>query len=71
MRGDLFCGRIPAEVVEKLLIHALRFTSPCAVTSKPLLCCSETAAAALRKRKALLLEATAAKRMVRSILAVS
>ena len=34
-------------------------------------CCSESAAAALRNVNALLLEATAAKRMVRSILAVS
>ena len=67
----MFCRRIPAEVEENLLNYALRFTSPCAVTSKPLLCCSDSAAAALGNRKALLLEATAAKRIVRSILAVS
>ena len=44
-------------------------TRPCAVTSKPLLCCSDSAAAALRRVKAWLLEATAAKRIVRRSMA--
>ena len=50
------------------LIGALRFTRPCAVTSKPLACCGAMPAAAYCNMKARL-EATAAIRRVRRIIA--
>ena len=49
-RGCVWKGVLPenpGRSHQNLLNCALRFTSPCAVTSKPLLCCSESAAAAL------------------------
>ena len=70
-RGCVWKGVLPenpGRSHQNLLNCALRFTSPCAVTSKPLLCCSESAAAALCSMKALL-EATAAIRRVRRIIA--
>ena len=60
---------IPAGVAENFLILRCGATSPCAVTSKPLVCCGVKPAAAYDNMKALL-EATAAIRRVRRIIAL-
>ena len=60
---------IPAGVAENFLILRCGATSPCAVTSKPLVCCGVKPAAANRNMKALL-EATAAIRTVRRNIAL-